>query len=67
MDDLSAAQRGIARGLIADEGEGAVERWAQKHGAALERTRAFLTTLEGSGELSIAKLMLASSQIQSLA
>jgi hypothetical protein len=32
----------------------------------LDRTRAFLAALEGSGELSVAKLMLASSQIQNL-
>jgi glutamate dehydrogenase len=68
MDDLSAAQRNLARSLLtsAQGGEDAVDQWAQAHGEALERTRSFLATLEGSGELSIAKLMLASSQIQNL-
>ncbi|HYJ36894.1 MAG TPA: hypothetical protein VEV64_12085, partial [Rhizomicrobium sp.] len=64
MDDLSQSQRGIAAQLLRDGGS--VESWAQKQGEALERTRGFLNTLEGSGELSVAKLMLASSQIQSL-
>jgi len=36
-------------------------------GTVLERTRNFLQTLEESGDLSVAKLMLASSQIQNLA
>jgi len=64
MDDLSQSQRGIAAQLL--RGGSSVESWAQKQGEALERTRGFLSTLEGSGELSVAKLMLASSQIQSL-
>jgi glutamate dehydrogenase len=64
MDDLSQSQRGIAAQLLRNGGS--VESWAQKQGEALERTRGFLNTLEGSGELSVAKLMLASSQIQSL-
>jgi glutamate dehydrogenase len=64
MDDLSQSQRGIAAQLLRDGSS--VESWAQKQGEALERTRGFLNTLEGSGELSVAKLMLASSQIQSL-
>jgi glutamate dehydrogenase len=56
MDDLSAAQRNLARSLLtsAQKGDNAVEQWAQAHGEALERTRSFLGTLEGSGELSIA-------------
>jgi glutamate dehydrogenase len=64
MDDLSQSQRGIAVQLLRSGVD--VESWAKKQGEALERTRAFLGTLEGSGELSVAKLMLASSQIQSL-
>jgi glutamate dehydrogenase len=64
MDDLSQSQRGIAAQLLRSGTD--VESWAAKQGEALERTRGFLGTLEGSGELSVAKLMLASSQIQSL-
>jgi glutamate dehydrogenase len=64
MDDLSASQRGIAVKLLKNGTD--VEAWAQSQGDALERTRGFLGTLESSGELSIAKLMLASSQIQNL-
>ena len=45
---------------------GTVDDWAKKQGDALERTRTFLGTLDASGELSVAKLMLASSQIQNL-
>jgi NAD-specific glutamate dehydrogenase len=64
MDDLSASQRGIAIKLL-NSGTG-VEDWAKSQGDVLERTRRFLNTLESSGELSVAKLMLASSQIQNL-
>jgi glutamate dehydrogenase len=64
LDDLSQSQRGITRKLLA--GGGNVEAWAKAQGDALERTRSFLNTLDASGELSVAKLMLASSQIQNL-
>ena len=64
LDDLSQSQRGIAKKLLA--GGTGVEEWAQIQGEALERTRNLLSTLEASGELSVAKLMLASSQIQNL-
>jgi glutamate dehydrogenase len=64
MDDLSSAQRGIARKLLR-EGTGA-EDWARRQENALTRTRDFLGSLDSSGDLSVAKLMLASSQIQSL-
>ena len=64
MDDLSQSQRGIAANLLKN-GLG-VSDWARTQGEALERTRAFLNALEASGDLSVAKLMLASSQIQSL-
>jgi len=63
-EDLAAAQRAIADRLLAEGGS--VADWARAHADALERTRAFLATLEGSGDLGVAKLMLASSQIQSL-
>jgi glutamate dehydrogenase len=64
MDDLSASQRGITIKLL--NSSTSVEDWARSQDGALERTRAFLNTLEASGELSVAKLMLASSQIQNL-
>ena len=51
MDDLSRAQRGIAA-QAAGEAARACEDWAQTQAEALERTRAFLDTLEASGELS---------------
>jgi glutamate dehydrogenase len=64
MDSLSRSQRGIAARLL---GSGtAVEAWTQAQAGALERTRSFLQNLEASGDLSVAKLMLASSQIQNL-
>jgi len=64
MDDLSQSQRGIAAKLL-KSGLGVAD-WAKAQGEALERTRSFLNSLEASGEISVAKLMLASSQIQSL-
>ena len=64
LDDISQSQRGIAKKLLAN-GTG-VEQWALAQGDALERTLGFLNTLEASGEISVAKLMLASSQIQNL-
>ncbi|HWU54980.1 MAG TPA: NAD-glutamate dehydrogenase domain-containing protein, partial [Rhizomicrobium sp.] len=64
MDSLSQSQRGIAARLLRDGAS--VEDWTKAQGAQLERTRNFLQALEGSGDLSVAKLMLASSQIQNL-
>jgi glutamate dehydrogenase len=64
LDDLYAAQRRIARKLLA--GNSSAESWAKTHGEALTRMRGFLADLDASGELSVAKLMLASSQIQNL-
>jgi glutamate dehydrogenase len=68
-EDLSATQRGLARKLLANGGKGAaaVEAWACLNAAALERVQDFAAALESSGELSIAKLMLAASQVRSLA
>jgi glutamate dehydrogenase len=62
MDDLSSAQRGIARKLLRESI--GLDDWASKQESALGRTRDFLGSLDSSGELSVAKLMLASSQIQ---
>ncbi len=71
VDDLYAGQRalaaqalsGIAGGTLAEsreDGAKAVEEWAAKHADALERTKNFLEALERTGDLSIAKLTLAS-------
>ena len=75
VDDLFAAQRALAQSLLsglakeakADDAVKALTGWAETNKDALERTRAFLAALETSGELSIAKLTLASSQIHKLA
>jgi glutamate dehydrogenase len=64
LDDLYAAQRRIARKLLA--GGSSVEQWGETHGEALARMRTFLADLDASGDLSVAKLMLASSHIQNL-
>jgi glutamate dehydrogenase len=65
LDDLYAAQRRIARKLLS--GGSSAESWAKAHSEALTRMRSFLVELDASGDLSVAKLMLASSQIQNLA
>jgi glutamate dehydrogenase len=75
VDDLFAAQRALAQSLLsglakdagAADAEQAVIGWAEKNKPALERTKSFLAALETSGELSIAKLTLANSQIHKLA
>jgi glutamate dehydrogenase len=64
MNDLSASQRNIAVKLLQSGTD--VEAWAKTQAEALERTSAFLNALEASGEPSVAKLLLASSQIQNL-
>jgi glutamate dehydrogenase len=64
MDGLSRSQRAITVRLLNNGTD--VEAWIKAQGAVLERTRNFLQTLEASGDLSVAKLMLASSQIQNL-
>ena len=75
VDDLFAAQRALSQSLLAklpatataDDARKALEAWARAHAEALERTRSFLGALETTGELSIAKLTLANSQIHKLA
>jgi glutamate dehydrogenase len=75
VDDLFAAQRALSQSLLKDlpkdakrdAAAKAVADWAQAHGEILDRTREFLAALEVSGELSIAKLTLAGSQIHKLA
>jgi glutamate dehydrogenase len=75
VDDLFAAQRALSQSLLgklpatatADDARKTLESWAASQAEALERTRAFLGALETTGELSIAKLTLANSQIHKLA
>ena len=78
VDDLFAGQRALTAQVLSEfehdkidrtrmEGAQAAEAWAQEHADALTRTRAFLDELERTGELSIAKLTLANSQIHELA
>ena len=77
-DDLFAGQRALTAEALAAldaakthggraDGSDAVKAWAQAHGEALERAKSFLDALEHSGDLSIAKLTLANSQIRELA
>jgi glutamate dehydrogenase len=77
-DDLFAAQRALtsdalillpadrAKGTRVD-GRAAARAWVNAHQSALARTKAFLAALEGTGELTIAKMTLANSQIHELA
>ena len=48
-------------------GTAAVAAWTAAHADALSRAKSFLTALEATGELSVAKLTLAGSQIHELA
>ncbi|MGH6878011.1 MAG: NAD-glutamate dehydrogenase domain-containing protein, partial [Rhizomicrobium sp.] len=78
VDDLFAGQRALAsealagfdpalRGSTRAEGAAVVGEWETAHADGLARTRSFLSELERSGELSIAKLTLSNSQIHALA
>ena len=75
VDDLFAAQRALSQTLLAhlpatataDQAMAALQEWAASQAEALARTRNFLATLETTGELSIAKLTLANSQVHKLA
>jgi glutamate dehydrogenase len=78
VDDLFAGQRALAAEALADasggttglaraDGADAVKRWEKSHADPLARTRSFLAELERSGELTVAKLTLANSQIHALA
>ncbi|HEY0283632.1 MAG TPA: NAD-glutamate dehydrogenase domain-containing protein, partial [Rhizomicrobium sp.] len=77
-DDLFAGQRALTAAALAmlpadkapgarAEGAEAVKLWAASHAGALARTKSFLAALERTGELSVAKLTLANSQIHELA
>jgi len=76
VDDLYAGQRALTAAALKDggveagtraAGTEAVARWTEAHREALQRTTAFLAALESTGELSVAKLTLAGSQIHELA
>ncbi len=78
VDDLFSGQRALAADALTGfdpasqratriDGAEAVKRWEETHADALARTQSFLTELERGGELSIAKLTLANSQIHALA
>jgi len=75
VDDLFAAQRALSQNLLAklpgtatpEDALKALQAWAQSQADALARTKSFLAALETSGDLSIAKLTLANSQIHKLA
>jgi glutamate dehydrogenase len=77
VDDLYSGQRGLTADALSSvdpktarsraDGADAVKLWAEQHADALERTRSFLGELERTGDLSIAKLTLANSQIHELA
>jgi glutamate dehydrogenase len=76
VDDLFAGQRALttdALSAIKDgkgsraDGAKAVAAWAERNADALTRARSFLDELERAGELSIAKLTLANSQVHALA
>jgi glutamate dehydrogenase len=77
-DDLFSGQRALTAEALSkldparahgdrSDGAAAVAHWAQAHAEALARAKAFLDALERSGDLSIAKLTLANSQIRELA
>ncbi len=71
VDDLYAAQRGLAANALAHaetaKGADAVAAWSERRKEDVARVLAFLEELERGNALSIAKLALANSQIQKLA
>jgi len=78
VDDLFAGQRALTQQALAafegdetdttrEDGALAADAWGETHADALARTRSFLEELERTGDLSIAKLTLANSQIHELA
>ncbi len=76
VDDLFAGQRALTAQALerarqnrqrAKTARRRSRDWAEAHDETLARTRAFLSELERSGDLSIAKLTLANSQIHELA
>jgi glutamate dehydrogenase len=75
VDDLFAGQRALTAEVLADcskgkakrtDGAQAADAWAAKHADTLARTKNFLDELERTGDLTVAKLTLANSQIHEL-
>jgi glutamate dehydrogenase len=77
VDDLYAGQRALTAQVLQGyendkidrtraEGSTAADAWAEHQADALSRTKSFLDELERTGDLSIAKLTLANSQIHEL-
>jgi len=75
VDDLYAGQRALTDAALKtltgevgrDAGAQAVQRWRDDHSDALMRATSFLAALDAAGEISVAKLTLANSQIHELA
>jgi glutamate dehydrogenase len=78
VDDLFAGQRALTADALVTldparnagtrvDGAEAAKAWADARAEALARTKSFLAELERTGDLSIAKLTLANSQIHELA
>jgi glutamate dehydrogenase len=78
VDDLYAGQRALTQQVLTSfegdkmdrtraDGAKAADAWAEEHADLLARTKNFLEELERTGDLSIAKLTLANSQIHELA
>jgi len=65
-DALALLDKSRAKGTRVD-GAAAAKEWVKRHEETLARAKSFLAALESSGELSIAKLTLANSQIRELA
>jgi glutamate dehydrogenase len=66
-EDLSATQRALTHRLLATDGNGRpLETWSDKNATALARIHTFAKALEDGGDMSIAKVMLAASQVRSL-
>jgi glutamate dehydrogenase len=68
LDDLATAQAQLTARLLASDqpGESVLDAWTAAHKDGLARMGDFLAAIESSGELSVAKLMLAASQVQNL-
>jgi glutamate dehydrogenase len=78
VDDLYAGQRALTAKVLAQyehepvdrtrvEGIEAAKRWAEKNADALDRAKGFFAELERTGDLTMAKLTLANSQVHELA
>ena len=64
---LAVAQRTLTARLLASGETDALENWSRDNREALARRHEFQEAIESAGELSVAKLLLAASQVQNLA